>query len=109
MTEQEAHKTLSDKGRQVLGEAPRAGGLPDAVSRVLAQAETERELNDREGQLRRLAEVSILRAVLASEVGDATAVKEYASAAAAFSPIRGGGVKDVPRLIAEELLGQVGR
>lgn len=94
-------------GRQVLGEAPQTGGLPDAVGRVLAQAETARELDDRESQLRRLAEVSILRAVLASEVGDVAAVKEYAAAAAAFSPVRGGGVKDVPRLIAEELLGQV--
>ena len=72
--------------KNVLGEAPAAPGLPDAVRQTLSRAEAYEGFGEIELRLKNLAEVSVLRGVLAAEAGDLDRAREQFRAALTFSP-----------------------
>ncbi len=90
--------------KNVLGEAPHGSGLPDAVGRAFARAEAVNELRAIESQLRNLAEIGMLRGVLALEVGDGATARRQASAVLFFAPVRAGGVEPPMRAMGRGLL-----
>ena len=77
--------------KNALGQATLGTAFPDAVRRALAYTEAEAEWRAVESRLRDLAEVSLLRGVLALEVGDRPAARRHANAALFFTPPGAGG------------------
>jgi hypothetical protein len=91
-------------GRDLLSEAPVAGGMPDAVRQTFASAELYVTLESLLARLKNLSEVNILRAVLALEVGDRDRGRELLKAALFFSPELTGPAQLPTRVIAQGML-----
>lgn len=91
-------------GKDLLSESPAAGGLPDAVRRTFAAAESEVLFDSIFTRLKNRAEVSILRAVLALEVGDVARGRELLGHALFFSPELPGPNQLPTRTIAQSML-----
>ncbi len=77
--------------KDALGEASLGTAFPDAIRRALARAEAEAGWRAVEARLRDLAEVSLIRGVLALEVGDRAAARRHGDAARFFTPPGAGG------------------
>jgi tetratricopeptide (TPR) repeat protein len=90
--------------QQCLAAAPKAGGMSDAVAYLFAQADALKGIESAEVRLRNLSEVSVLRAILAIEVGDFDRAWSLLEDTLFFSPERSGRVEDPIREIAKDLL-----
>ncbi len=90
--------------KNALGEASLGTAFPDAIRRTLARAEAEADWRSVESRLLNLAEVSLLRGVLALEVGDRGAVRRHANAVLFFAPPGAGGTAPLLRAAAQSLL-----
>ncbi len=88
-------------GQNVLGEAPHAYGLADTFRRMLARTDALDELRTVNLRLKNLSEVSILRGVLALEVGDWPAARRHGELVLFFTPLRSGGVVHPYRVIGQ--------
>lgn len=92
---------------KVLAETPRVLGVPDSIGRLLLQIESERQMTDLQRQLQDMAEVCVLRAMIAAESGDLAKTKSLCQAVLEFSPMRTGRVEDPLRRIANDFLTQL--
>lgn len=90
--------------KHVLAEANAGTGLADAVWRTVARSEAAQDVRAIETRLKNLSEVSVLRAVLALEVGDVPAARRLADTALFFSPLRPGGTALPLRVVIQGLL-----
>ena len=88
-------------GQNVLGEAPHAYGLADAFRRMLARTDSTDDLRTVDLRLKNLSEVSILRGILALEVGDWPAARRHGELVLFFTPLRSGGVVHPYRVIGQ--------
>jgi hypothetical protein len=91
-------------GKNVLAEAPSGAGLADAVRHTLARAEAIAEMDEIQARLKNLAEVSVLRGVMAAEVGDLDRAREQFRAAISFSPELKAGGGEPAGLVAQDML-----
>ena len=88
-------------GQDVLSEAPHAYGFVDTFRRMLARTDATDELRTVNLRLKNLSEVSILRGVLALEVGDWQAARRHGDLVLFFTPLRSGGVVHPYRVIGQ--------
>ena len=96
--------TATIVAKRVLGETTLGAGFPDAVARALARTQADQDLRTIDVRLKNLSEVSLLRAVLALEVGDVPAARRLAETAQFFSTVRPDGSALPLRVIGQSLL-----
>ncbi len=97
-------RTATLVGKNVLGESPQGRGLPDAIARAYSRSDAVTELTTMETRLKNLAEVSALRGILALEIGDWSAAKQYGEAAKSFTPVRSDGTATTLRQVGQSLV-----
>ncbi len=96
-------------GLNLLAETPVSGLLPDAINRANARLAARADVTAIERQLRSLAEVSVLRGVLALEVGDADRAAGLFADAIQHAPDPSGGTDERIRTIAAQMADRLRR
>jgi tetratricopeptide (TPR) repeat protein len=90
--------------RDLMNEAPGITGLPQVVLRTIGRNAADTEMLSVEQQLFTLAEVALLRGLLAAESRQYVKARELWTDALSFSPVRTGNLEDWPHTMAREWL-----